>query len=201
MIRSLHNEVAVGEHTVQVALLGKISGTEISLIIRADRAERFPALLRVHQDRVVLGSVKIENRLQHLIFDLDDLQSAVNRFLRSAGHNCHRIADKTHMAVENQAVIGAGLRIRLSGEREALLRNILPGIDRFNARYAHGGVGADLLNHGIGMGTAQKLYDQAVRGSQVIHKDRLTGHQRHGVLLHYGLIHILHTEVSPFDFL
>ena len=102
------------------------------------------------------------------------------------------------MAVDEQSVTGACLREGLAclGVAGRILRDILPGEDGFNARHLLGHIGVDSLDHGIGVGRPQQLYDEAVLGDHIIHVYRLTGDQLHGVFFAVGFVDDVHSAAS-----
>ena len=69
----LDNLVAIRQHRVHVAVAAALARAQVALIIRPDRAERPPVILGVHQNRVILGRVEVQNRLEHPIFYFDEL--------------------------------------------------------------------------------------------------------------------------------
>ena len=65
--------VAVRQHRVHVAVATGVACAQVALVVRPDRAERAPVVLRVHEDFVILGGAEVEHRLEHLIFHFDEL--------------------------------------------------------------------------------------------------------------------------------
>ena len=65
--------VAACQHRVHVAVAAGVACAQVAPVVRPDRAERAPVVLRVHEDLVVLGRVDVEHRLEHLIFHFDKL--------------------------------------------------------------------------------------------------------------------------------
>ena len=71
VVNVIDDLVAVRQHRVHVAVAAGVACAQVALVVRPDRTERAPVILRVHQNPVVLGRVDIEHRLEHLIFHLD----------------------------------------------------------------------------------------------------------------------------------
>ena len=67
------------------------------------------------EDGVILGGVVVQHRFQHLILDLYHFQRFIDAFIVFACHDGHHIANKADMAVDEKAVIGAGLGVSLAG--------------------------------------------------------------------------------------
>ena len=88
------------------------------------------------------------------------------------------------MAVQKQAVVGAGLGIGLAGIGAALgvLVHILIGKNGLHIGHLGRNSGVNAFDDGVGMGRTQNLDDKAVLGSQIIGINGLAGYQLHGVL-------------------
>ena len=148
----LHHRLAVGlsmigtgEHHLtgsqlrfHIAHLTLLGAAEVAAGVSPHIAEGPEVLLRMHHNGVILGLGEVQQRLLHLIAHLDAVQGLAGCFGGFRCHDRHRISGAADLPVENQAVIGAGLRIGLSGGGEPALGHILPGIDGFNARYLQG---------------------------------------------------------------
>ena len=133
----------------------------------------------------------VQYRLQHLVLHLDELQRLVGGGLILGGHDGHGVTYKADTLIQDQTVIGRGLRVGLPRHGKALLGHILVGIYGNHAGHLLGHVGVDFLNEGMGVGAAQHLHHQAVLGSHIVHIGGLAQQQGHGVLfphrLAYGL--------------
>ena len=183
----VNDVVTVGQNTVHVSVRAHLTGAQVALVVRANRAQRAPVVLGVHQNGAVQGLVGVQYRLQHLVLHLDELQRLVRGGLILGGHDGHGIAHKTNPLIQDQTVIGRGLRVGLPRHGKALLGHILVGIYGNHAGHLLGHVGVDLLNEGVGVGAAQHLHHQAVLGGHVIHIGGLAQQQGHGVLFPYRL--------------
>ena len=155
MICVLYNGIAFRHHTVHIAFFGSRCSAKISLIVRTNRTERFPVILRMDQDFIVFCHMKIQNSRKHFIFYFDQTHGFFHAGFIFSGNDGHRIAYKTHMLIQNQTVIRCCLRIGLSCSGKTLLRHIFPGINCFNSRYFLRCCFIDFFYDCIGMGTAQ----------------------------------------------
>ena len=173
-------------------------GTQVALVVGSHRAQGLPVVLRVHQNRVVLGGVEIHHRLQYLVLHLDELEGLVHALFVLTGHNGHHITHKTDVAVDDQSVTGACLREGLAclGVAGRILRHILPGEDGFNAGHLLGHGRVDRPDHGVCMRRAQQLDDQAVLRDHIIHINGLSGDQLHRILFTEGFIDGTHSAAS-----
>ena len=141
------------------------------------------------QDGIVLGLVHIQHRRQLLVFHLDQAHGVIHLGFGLSRNDGHRVAHKAQVAVQDQAVVGAGLRKCLPCQGETLLGHVLVGQNALDSRQLLGHGAVDLRDHGVGVGASEHLHHQAVPGSNVRGVNRLAGHQGHGVLLDDGSAH------------
>ena len=134
----------------------------------------FPVLLRMYQNFVIKGFSEIKDRLQNLIFHLDQTQCFIDCFFIFTGNDRHRITHTANPLIEDQTVIRRWLRISLSGNTEAFFRHIFPGINGLNARNFKCCSSFDLFYQSMGMRTSEQFYDQTVLRHNIIHKDRFS---------------------------
>ena len=146
--------------------------------------------------------MEIQNRLKNFILDLDELQRLVHALLIPSCHDGDHIAHIPDMAVHDQAVIGTHLRVGLAClcVTSSVLRDILPGVDRLDAVHLHRRDFVDRSHDRICVGRAEKLYDQAVLRRDIIHVDRLSGHELHSVFFAHRLVYIFHASAASFPF-
>ena len=106
------------------------------------------------------------------------------------------------MAVDNKAVIRAGLRIGLTGLRvaAAVLVYVLPCEDGLHAGDFHRGGLVDRLDDGVRVRRAQQLDAQAVVRRYIVHIHRLAGDELHRILFAERLIDYLHCASSSLCF-
>ena len=198
VVNMVDHHIAPRQHCVDVSGAALIVGTQVALVVGPYRAQSLPVVLRVHQNRVVLGGVEVQHRLQYLVFHLDELEGLVHALFVLTGHNGHHITHETDVAVDDQSVTGACLREGLTclGVAGRILRHIFPGEDGFNAGHLLGHSRVDRPDHGVCMRRAQQLDDQAVLRDHIIHIDRLTGDQLHGVFFAVGFVDNVHSAAS-----
>ena len=187
VVDMVNDIVTLGQNVIHVSVRAHLAGAQVALVVRANRAQRAPVFLGVHQNRAVQGLVGVQYRLQHLVLHLDELQRLVCGRLILGGHDGHSIAHKADALIQNQTVIGRGLGVGLTRHGKALLGHILVGIYGNHAGHLLGHVGVDLLNEGVGVGAAQHLHHQAVLRGHIVHIGGLTQQQGHGVLFPYRL--------------
>ena len=202
MVHVVDYDVAVRKHRVDVAVAALIVCAQVALIIRADRRQALPVVLGMDEDGVVLGLGEVEQRLKHLVLDLDEAHRLFHALLVLARNNGDDVADKAHVAVDDQTVIGTRLGVGLTGLRiaAAVLRHILPCENALHAGHLHRRSGVDALNDGVRVGRAQELNAQAVFRYHVVHVDRLTGDELHRVLFAKRFVYDLHALPSSFCF-
>ena len=202
VIHMVDDYIAPGQNGIDIAGTAFVVSAQVPFVIGSHRAQTFPVILRMDEDRVVLGRVVIQHSFQHVILDLDELQRFVYAFFILTGHNGNHIAHKAHMAVNDQPVTGACLREGLAclGVAGRILRHILPGEDGFNAGHLLGHGRVDRPDHGVCMRRAQQLDDQAVLRDHIIHIDRLAGDQLHGVLFAERFVDRVHLAAASFCF-
>ena len=133
MVYALDHMAALCKCRVQISMGLAAAGAEVSLIVGAHTAQSLPVILRMNQDIPILGIVHIKNRLQHLVFYLNQTHGPVYTSLIFTGHNGYGITCKPQPLIQDQTVIGAGFWIGLSRQGKALFRNVLPGQDTLNA--------------------------------------------------------------------
>ena len=158
MVGAFQHDVAVGEHRVNVA--GGIGGGahQVARVVAAQIAEHFPVVLGMHQHRVVLRRAEIEHGLEHLVGDLDARKRRCGRLLVLGGDDGHHVADEAHVPIDDQPVVGAGLRIGLPGVAEARARDVFPGVDIDDAGNLLRLGCVDGRNDSVGVRAAQKLH-------------------------------------------
>ena len=177
------DDVALGEGLIKIA---KIAGTA------ADQVARNIAALWEHEGHVALGVDhdvvieclgKVEQRLEHLIVDLDELERLVGSLLGLGGDDRHLLVLVAHQVLEDQAVVGTRLRIALAGDGKAALGHVLVGVDAHHAGHLQGARRIDGADLGAGIRAALELDDQGAGGHQVARVDGTALEQRLRVLL------------------
>ena len=114
---------------------------------------------------------KVEQRLEHLVVDLDELERLVGGLLGLGGDNRHLLVLVTHQVLENQAVVGTRLRIALTGDGKAALGHVLVGVDAHDARHLQGARRIDGADLGARIRAALEFDDERAGGNQVARVD------------------------------
>ena len=183
VVHMVDDHIAPGQHSVDITVAAFIMSAEVALIVGTHGGKALPVILRVHKDRIILCSVEIQHGFQYLIIHFNELECLVHALFVLTGYDGHHVSHKADVAIDQQTVVGAGLRVSLAGLRitASILRHILPSEDSLNAGHFFCNGGVDGADDGICMGRAQQLDDQAVLWDDVIHIDRLAGNQLHRV--------------------
>ena len=134
-------------------------------------------------DVVIERLGKVEQRLEHLIVDLDELERLVGSLLGLGGDDRHLLVLIAHQVLEDQAVVGTRLWIALAGDGKAALGHVLVGVDAHHAGHLQGARRIDGADLGAGIGAALELDDQGAGGHQVARVDGTALEQRLRVLL------------------
>ena len=171
----IHHVIACIQDGIHIPVFLPAAGTEISFVVRSHIAEGMPIFFRVDEDGIILGGVKIQNRLQYLIGYLDHFESTVHTGLIFAGHDGHRIADIANSLIKNQPIVRTWLWIRLASEGKPFIWNILPGKNAFDPGNLLCCRGIDIGDPRMGIGTPEYFYNQAVRRCQIIRINRFAG--------------------------
>ena len=154
MVNPLNDMAASCKGRVQVPMGLRTGCAQVAEIVSAHAAKALPAVLRMHQDMAVLGIVHIQHRLQHLVLNAYQTHGMVHCRLIHTGHNGNRVPHKPQTPVQDQPVIGAGLRIGLSGHGKPLLGHVLPCQDTLNAGHLSRHRAIYLCNQGVGIRTS-----------------------------------------------
>ena len=155
VVGALQNDVAVGEHRLDVAV--GVSGRthEVAPVVSAQVAQHMPVVLGVHEGGIVLSGAEIQHRIEHLVGHLNTRKGCLGSLLVFRGDNRHHVAHVAHVAVDDQAVVGACLRVGLSRVAEALTRHVFPGVDVNHAGDLFRFRRVDVFHDGVGMGASQ----------------------------------------------
>ena len=155
VVGALQNDVAVGEHRLDVAVGVSGRAHEVSFVVSAQVAQHMPVVLGVHEGGIVLSSAKIQHGIEHVVGHLDARKGRLGSLLVFRGDNRHHVAHVAHVAVDDQAVVGACLRVGLSRVAEALTRHVFPGVDVHHPGDLFRFRRVDVFHDGVGMGASQ----------------------------------------------
>ena len=182
-VGALKDDVALGEGLVQIAVITGTAAHQVARDVAALREHKGHVALGVDHDVVIECLGKVEQRLEHLVVDLDELERLVGGLLGFGGNDRHLLVLVTDEVLEDQAVVGTRLRIALTGDGKAALGYILIGVNAHHAGHLQGARrinGADL---GAGIGAALEFDDERAGGHHIARVDGTTLEQRLRVLL------------------
>ena len=156
VVHMVNDHIAPGQHSVDIAVAAFIMSAEVALVVGAHGGKAFPVILRMHKDRIILCGVEIQHGFQHLIIHFNELECLVHALFILTGYDGHHVSHKADVAIDQQTVVGAGLRVSLAGLRVAagILRHILPSEDSLDAGHFFGNSGVDAADDGVCMGRA-----------------------------------------------
>ena len=177
------DDVALGERLVQVAKVAGTAAHQVAGHIAALREHKGHVALGVNHDVVIECLGKVEQRLEHLIVDLDELERLVGGLLGLGGDNRHLLVLVAHEVLEDQAVVGTRLRIALAGDGKAALGHVLIGVDAHDARHLQGARRVDGADFGASIRAALELNDERAGGHHIARVDRTSLEQGLRVLL------------------
>ena len=182
-VSASEDDVALGEGLVQVAIIAGTAAHQVASNVAALREHKGHVALGVDHNVIIECLGKVEQRLEHLIVDLNELERLVGGLLGLGGDDRHLLVLVTDEVLENQAVVGTRLRIALTGDGKAALGHVLVGVDAHDAGYLQGARRIDGADLGAGIGAALELNDQGAGGHHVARVDGTTLEQRLRVLL------------------
>ena len=182
-VGALKDDIALGEGLVKVAKVARAAAHQVASNVAALREHKGHVALGVDHDVVIERLGKVEQRLEHLIVDLDELERLVGSLLGLGGDDRHLLVLVTDEVLENQAVVGTRLRIALTGDGKAALGHVLVGVDAHDAGYLQCARRIDGADLGAGIGAALELDDQGAGGHHVARVDGTTLEQSLRILL------------------
>ena len=186
VVGALQDDVAVGEHRLHVTVGVGGRTHEVAPVVAPQIAQHMPVILGVHERGIVLSGAKIQHGVEHVVGHLDARKGCFGGLLALGRHDSHHIAHIAHMTIDNQAVVGACLRVGLSRVAEALPRHVFPGEHINHAGNLLRLRRVDILHDGVGMRAPQKLHHERV-GRNVLGEHRLAQKELQRVLLADGL--------------
>ena len=95
------DNVALGEGLVQVAKVAGTAAHQVARHVAALREHKGHVALGVDHDVVIERLGKVEQRLEHLVVDLDELECLVGGLLGLGGDNRHLLVLVAHEVLEN----------------------------------------------------------------------------------------------------
>ena len=170
-VGALKDDVALGERLVQVAIVARAAAYQVTRNVAALREHKGHVALGVDHDVVIECLGKVEQRLEHLIVDLNEFERLVGSLLSLGGDDRHLLVLVTDEVLENQAVVGTRLRIALAGNGKAPLGHVLVGVDTHDAGHLQGARRIDGADLGAGIRAALELNDKRAGGHHVARVD------------------------------
>ena len=188
MVGPFQNHVALGKNPLHVSVDFIVTCNHVPLGVAAHVTGRKPVFLRVDENGVILGGAEIQHRLQNFILHFDELHGLPGGLFRFRGDNGHHVAGKPHVPVNDQPIIGRGLREGLARNGKPGLGHILPGVNIHHPGDLFGILRANVLHNGIGVGGPEDFDHQGILGRHVVGIHGLSQKQLHGVLFPDGFI-------------
>ena len=173
-VGALKDDVALGERLVQVAIIAGTAAHQVARHVATLREHKGHVALRVDHDVIIECLGKVEQRLEHLVVNLDELERLIGGLLGLGGDDRHLLVLVTHEVLENQAVVGTRLWIALAGDGKAALGHVLVGVDAHHAGHLQGARRIDGADLGAGIRAALEFDDERTGGHQVARVDGTT---------------------------
>ena len=170
-VGALKDDVALGEGLVQIAIIAGTAAHQVASNVAALREHKGHVALGVNHDVVIECLGKVEQRFEHLVVDLDELERLVGGLLGLGSDNRHLLVLIAHKVLEDQAVVGTRLRIALAGNGKAALGHVLVGVNAHDARHLQGARGVDGTDLGTGIGAALEFDDERAGGHHIARVD------------------------------
>ena len=177
------DDVALGEGLVQVAKIAGTAAHQVARDVAALRKHKGHVALGVDHDVIIERLGKVEQRFEHFIVDLDELERLVGSLLGLGGDDRHLLVLVTDEVLENQAVVGTRLRVALAGDGKAALGHVLVGVDAHDAGHLQGARRIDGADLGAGIGAALEFDDERTGGHHIARVDGTALEQGLRVLL------------------
>ena len=182
-VGALKDDVALGECLVQIAKIAGTAAHQVASNVAALREHKGNVALGVDHDVVIERLGKVEQGLEHLIVDLNELECLVGGLLGLGGDDRHLLVLVAHQVLEDQAIVGARLRIALAGNGKAALGHVLVGVDAHHAGHLQGARCIDGADLGTGIRAALELDNERAGGHQVARVDGTSLEQGLRILL------------------
>ena len=182
-VGALKDDVALGEGLLQIAVIAGTAAHQVARDVAALREHKGHVALGVDHDVVIECLGKVEQRLEHLVVDLDELERLVGGLLGLGGDNRHLLVLIAHEVLEDQAVVGTRLRVALAGDGKAALGHVLVGVDAHDAGHLQGTRRIDGANLGTRIRAALELNDERADGHHIARVDGTALEQGLRVLL------------------
>ena len=170
-VGALKDDVALGEGLVKVAKIAGTAAHQVARDIAALREHKGHVALGVDHDVVIECLGKVEQRLEHLVVDLDELECLVGGLLGFGGNDRHLLVLVAHEVLEDQTVVGTRLRIALTGDGKAALGHVLVSVNAHDTGHFQGARCVDGADLGAGIGAALEFDDERAGGHHIARVD------------------------------
>ena len=197
VIGMLHHIITLRKDSFHISVCFRCTCTQISPVIRTHGTERFPVLLRMNQNLIILRFAKIQNRRQFLIFYLYQFHRFIDRLFILTCHNGNRITHITHPLIQNQPVIRTWLRKCLTCHGKSFARCIFIGKNTGDPRHFFSNLCINLFYNTMCNRTSKHFTDQTVLWCNVIRIYRFSRNQCHRIFFSDRLIY----KMIPHDYL
>ena len=134
MVSALQHNIAIRKHRFHVPIAVGGTAYQVTGVVSTQVAQHMPVVFRVHQYRVVFSGAKIQHRLQHVVRNFDAPKGFFGGLFGFSGNDSNHVTHKTHMTINNQAVVRTGFWVRLTSIRKTLVRHIFPRVHINHAR-------------------------------------------------------------------
>ncbi len=174
-------------------------GAQISPVVRPDRNQALPVLLRCTRIGLSFAFRKSRSGSRTSYWTLISFNALSTHFSsRPATIATTSPTNRTWRSISSDHTGSAPVGLTCLSISSSVLWDILPCIDCLDAVHLHCGSLVYGCHHRICVRRSQKLHDQAVLRCDIIHIDRLSRYELHRVLFPYRLIYIFHDFSDSF---
>ena len=183
VVVALDDDVGLGKGGVDVAVLVDVVGHEVARRVSRAIGAVGPVSLVVDDGGVVQRLLHVKHGGELLVGHLHQLDGLRGRLLGLGDDHGHLVAHVAHVGLQDAGVVGAALKEGLAGQREAVGRHVVGGVDGHHARHGERAGGVDLGHQGVRLAAADELDHQGVLGREVVGVDGASRKEALGVLL------------------
>jgi hypothetical protein len=142
-----------------------------------------------HRRAGLHGGDGVEDRRQHFVFHLDQVERGLGDLGRFGGDDGDAVAHVAHLVVERNLVPRVRVRPRLPARGVDDARDVLVGEHGMDARQRPRLAGVDARDAGVGVGAGEQRRVQHAGHVHVVGKDRLALDQLDRIHLHLRAAH------------
>ena len=196
VVVALDDDVGLGKGGVDVAVLVDVVGHEVARRVSRAVGAVGPVGLVVDDGGVVQCLLQVKHGGELLVGHLHQLDGLRGRLLGLGDDHGHLVAHVAHVGFRMRVCRGCIWREGLAGQREAVGRHVIGGVDGHHARHGERAGGVDLGHQGVRLAAADELDHQGVLGCEVVGVDGASRKEALGVLLDHrareGAAAVLH---------